>query len=394
MIKEGSFTFIHGAGVVEPFKGKYAVKTPKVFDIIRAGWEAVGLADAPYRPLRIELELTDKCNDTCRSCGMGALSLRDGVNLSDREIAHIIGEFGKVALPSTSVTGGEPFVAMRPLLRFISEARGVTDISKLTTNGIWGTPKRCGPTFERLVRAGLMDNRLFVPLLMLSIGEQTTPLEDIARIIHHAITEFTNRDLNVAVSSLADPAVRDHKIYPLIRLYEEKYGDFPHDRVHSTMRVYLDNERIDGQAAIVRPGDTSVTRWMRQCYDCFAPTVGAYVLPTALLKRSGDIYACAAFNVPEKLRHGNIYQESLRSVIDRTNSSAYVAQVRQGRGLKGLHDTVPEAVTDSMTCDSFCGSCSMLIDEFEAATGVREPGGPALALIPQSSLRRRLEGTS
>ncbi|GAA4235330.1 hypothetical protein FHR32_006743 [Streptosporangium album] len=390
MIKEGTAKYVDGREPVVPFTGKYAVKDARVFDLIRARWDQAGLADVPYRPLRIEFELTTKCNDTCLSCGMGALSLQAGRSLTDRQLDHLLSEFEDIALPSVAITGGEPFVAMRALLRFIAQARGTVDISKLTTNGVWGSDKRCGPTFDRLVAHGLLDNRLFVPLLMLSIGEQTTPLDRVCRIIHHAVTEFSDHELNIAVSSLADPADREHKIYPLMRLYEETYGDFPHDRVHSTMRVYLENERLEDQAPIQRPGQTPVSKWMDHCYDCFAPTVGAYVLPTALLKASGDLYACAAFNVPEKLRFGNIFTEPLREIITRTNRSSYVATVRAGGGLKALHGVIPRTETEQMTCGSFCGSCALLIDAYEQRTGEQGPGGSALPLVRVDALWSRL----
>lgn len=55
---------------------------------------------------------------------------------------------------------------------------------------------------------------------MLSIGEQSTPIDHVNRILHHAVTHYTNRELNVAVSSLADPATREHKIDELVAAYE------------------------------------------------------------------------------------------------------------------------------------------------------------------------------
>ena len=372
-----------------PFKGKYAVKDARVFERIRAGWEHAGMTDAPYRPLRIELELTTKCNDACPSCGMGALSLRTGATLNDDQIAHLVDQFEDIALPSIAITGGEPFVAMRPLLRFMSRARGRIDISKLTTNGVWGSPRRCGPTFDRLVAAGLLENKLFVPLLMISIGEQTTPLDYVCRIIHHAVSEFSDHELNVAMSSLANPADRQHKVYALIAAYERVFGDFPHDRVHSTMRVYLPNDRLADQKPIHRPGTTPLAKWMNHCYDCFAPTVGAYVLPTALMKHNGDLYTCAAFNVPEKLRFGNLFAEPAREIIARINRSEYVVKVRHGGGLKALHDVVPSAMTESMTCGSYCGSCALLIEEFEYRTGAPGRTVPLLDLVSAAGSNAR-----
>jgi aerobic-type carbon monoxide dehydrogenase small subunit (CoxS/CutS family) len=54
--------------------------------------------------------------------------------------------------------------------------------------------------------------------------------------------------------------------------------------------------------------------------------------------------------------------------IARVNRSPYVATVRAGGGLKALRDVVPTEFTKTTTCDSFCGSCSLLIDEFEKCT--------------------------
>lgn len=385
MIKEGAYTFIDGRGPVVPYLGKYAVKHTDVFDRIRARFEHASMAEAPYRPLRIEFELTTKCNDSCPSCGMGALPLAEGSTLTPERRARMVDEFDGVGLPSIAITGGEPFTAahaLYPLMTALA-GRGI-DISKLTTNGLWGGEKRCARTFDRLERTGWLDTRLFVPLLMVSVGEQTTPLDWIARIVHQSVTRYSERELNIAVSSLADPDDRSHKVYDLIEVYERQFGDFPHDRVHSTMRVYLDNERLSEQKPIHRPGHTTVDRWIGACYDCFAPTVGTYILPTALLKEDGRVYSCAAFNVPERLAFGNLWTQPLRDILSATNRDAYVQTVRAGGGLKALRGHIPRQFITTTTCDSFCGSCTLLIDEFDRGRGTAHS-----LLIPAESLSSR-----
>lgn len=402
MIKEGTGLFVVGRGKVIPYTGKYAVKAADVFDQIEAGFARVGLARtaAAYRPLRVEFELTTRCNDSCPSCGMGAMPMRDGVTLSDVDLDRLVGEFASIALPSVAVTGGEPFAAMRALRRAIAACQGAgIDISKLTSNGWWGSGKRCGPTFDALEEAGWLGNRLFVPLLMLSVGEQTVPLARVARIIHHLVRRYSGYEAGIAVSSLADPAARRHRVYDLIETYEREYGDFPHDRVHSTMRVYLNNARLEGQRKADRPGQTSLERWMDRCFDCFAPTVGAYVLPTALVKASGCFYTCAAFNVPEKLAFGNVLAEPLKVIVERAAASGYVQTVRAGGGLRGLHDIVPARFTRSACAPSFCDACARLIDKHDEVTGQATGARPAAAppFIPIESLTvagtRRVAGT-
>ncbi|MFE4540289.1 radical SAM/SPASM domain-containing protein [Streptomyces scopuliridis] len=396
MIKEGLHEFVEGRDVVVPYRGKYAVKTPDVFARVREGWARVGLDPASaYLPMRVEMELTTKCNDSCAHCGMGALPLAEGRTLTNAQIRFLLDQFTSIGLPSLAITGGEPFTAWRALLMMLEGARERRiDISKLTTNGWWGTRARCGPVFDRLEHAGFLESRLFVPLLMLSVGEQTTPLNNVARILHHAVGRYSDRELNVAVSSLADPTTRDHRIDELIAVYEKAYGTFPHDRVHSTMRVYLNNKRLDSQGEINRPGHTPVARWMDRCFDCFAPTVGAYILPTSLLKQNGDWYTCAAFNVPEKLTFGNLLRERATDVIGHANRSAYVARVRAGHGLKALHDVVPRSVTEQTPCTSFCDSCTLLIDRFDKETGQVTGRSSPVPLIPIAALLSRGDATA
>lgn len=299
VIREGAYSYVKGDRV-EPYTGKYAVKSVDVFERIEANWQSAGNDFKYYNPLRMEVELTTKCNDTCPSCGMGALSLREGKSIDSDTIDRLVADFASVGIPSLSITGGEPFVATQGTLRLVRMARRYSvDVSKITSNGLWGSERRCDRTFDSLEKAGLFDNELFVPLIMLSVGEQSVRLEYVARILHRAVSRYTNRELTVAVSSLADPAVREHRVYELIDVYERTFGEFPHDRVHSTMRVYLNNDRVLDQKEARRPGATSVSRWMKSCFACFTPSVGTYILPTGLVKQDGRFYTCGAFNVPE-----------------------------------------------------------------------------------------------
>ncbi|MEV6810380.1 hypothetical protein [Streptomyces sp. NPDC051132] len=390
MIKEGQFTFIAGRGEVVPYRGKYAAKRADVFNVIARRFAAAGLENLRYRPLRLELEITTKCNDTCQSCGMGALPLAQGLTITPEQRARLVDEFDAVGLPSAAVTGGEPFVAVHALVPLIKALRdrGI-DISKLTTNGVWGKPGRLERTFEKLEGAGLFDNTLFVPLIMVSVGEQNTPLERVAAILHHAVTHYTDRDLNLAVSSLDDPSRREHeRLYELLRVYEAAYGDFPHERVHSTMRVYLNNDRLPDQRKAQRPGHTSVKRWMDRCFDCFAPTVGTYILPSGLVKQDGRVYACASFDVPESLGFGNIFTDGLRTIIQRANSDSYLRLIADGGGLKGLHGQVPDQFTEQTTAGGFCASCTLLSGQFREVNGL--PEATPLPVIPPQALMTRL----
>ena len=366
MIKEGKFLFERGGTPIEPFKGKYAVRSTDVFEQMDYSFK-IPLSWS-YKPLRVEFELTTKCNDSCPHCGMGALSMAKGKTLTKDQIDHMVNEFCDIGLPSVAITGGEPFVALPELLYCMKSMCGRVDISKLTTNAVWGSSRGCERVFQQLIDNGLLDNRFFVPLMLLSIGEQTTPLDRVCRIINYIVTNFTSEQIQVGVSALKLRG-ETASVEELKAVYNQMFGDFPEHRVHSTLRIYLVNDRLDGQAEIPPDSLINVTKWMKHCFACFQPTIGAYVLPTALLKYSGDFYSCAAFNVPEKLSFGNIYQSSFRDILARVNQNRYVQIVHDGHGLKGLSSYIPLEVTDRVVEESYCDSCNFLIDQYESLYG-------------------------
>lgn len=108
---------------------------------------------------------------------MGGLPLAQGLTMTAEQRDRLVDDFEAIGLPSAVVTGGEPFVAVHALVQLIRALRGRgIDISKLTTTGVWGAAGRCERTFAKLEKAGLFNNELFVPLIMLSFWEQTMPL--------------------------------------------------------------------------------------------------------------------------------------------------------------------------------------------------------------------------
>jgi len=81
---------------------------------------------------------------------------------------------------------------------------------------------------------------------------------------------------------------------------------------------------------------------------------------------------------------GNLWDQPLRDILAVANRDAYVQTVRGGGGLKALHGHVPREFTGGTECDSFCGSCELLIGEFDRARGAASP-----VLIPAESLTAR-----
>lgn len=342
MIKEGEFKFVFNKSQVIPYKGKYPVKKASFFS-------DVGADETPYKPLRIELELTNQCNDSCEHCGMHAKKV--GEALTHEQIDHVVDQLAASSIPGIAITGGEPFLAREELGYLISTAqkRGV-DIAKITSNAFWGKDD-CSKTIDPLIEAGILNNRHFVPTFMFSIGEQTTPLPKVAKAFRYMSERFSEQQVSLALSSLKFPGEKD-KTTEFVEVYEGLYGSFPHDRIHLTERTYNNTD----ETVHFR----SVRDWISESYDCFTPTVGAYVIPTALLKVNGDVLSCACFNTPEQLRLGNIYEKDLASILQETNERKFIQTVRK-EGLKGFFPELSEDVLNTGAGD-YCGSCAHVLD--------------------------------
>jgi MoaA/NifB/PqqE/SkfB family radical SAM enzyme len=374
VIREGAHNFVQGKTPVEPFQGKYAAKVPDFFE--RLNLDERYPSEWAFKPLRVEVEITSQCNDVCSHCGMGALAIGEGVSLSHAQIDQLVTELSECRVPAIAITGGEPLLNRRSICYLISQCvEHDIEISKITTNGFWGTEGVCERVFKSFAEAGLFENSLFVPTIMLSIGEQSIPLERVATVVHHATTHYTAEQLTVAISSLKQGGGK-HRIPELIATYQSMFGPFPHDRVHSTLRRYVVNRDLDNHPIPQVDAPLTVEDWMELSYDCFTPTIGTYVLSTALMKVSGDIYTCACFNVPKHLLMGNVFQDGLKAALLKANASSYV-QIVARDGLAGHLASLPSHIREKK-CGHYCDACGIAGRYLESV----QAGATAPAPVP------------
>ena len=342
-----------------PYRGKFAVKSADFFTSIEAVQAKKMNPEWFYKPLRFEVEITNECNIKCEHCGMNAVPEGGGVVLSDKLIHRIPIELEQVGIPSISITGGEPFLPFSKLCLLIQKcAEANIDICKITTNGYWGEDAKF--IFQALVKHGLFKNKQFVPLIMISIGENVVAYEKIARIFNYVYTNFSQNELNLCISSMKEKG-GNSQISEFIQAYEGQYGRFPHERFFLTERVYLNSKYNPNNAIRV---ETDINKYIDDCYMCFWPTVGAYVLPTLFMKASGECFSCAAFNVPDELYFGNIYKMSISEILATANKNPYVKIIAKD-GLKGLRTLLGDKSLDGVCVNDYCDACKKLIDMYK-----------------------------
>lgn len=353
MIQNNVFNFCK----IRPFFGKYAVKGEDFFDIIEE-YQGSLPKEWFFKPLRAEIEITSRCNQKCPNCGMR--NLKDINPLTDKEIIKFVEEMSQNKIPSIAITGGEPFFEFDTLLQLIkiSKENGI-DISKITTNAFWGKDlENIDNIFKKLKQVGLFENKYFVPLIMISIGEQTVPFENISNIIHYMSKNFRNQDIHIGISSLKTNGI--HKTNLLKDNYEKLYGVFPEEKIYITYANYVNSGNNQTQKQF------KLLDLVESCYMCFDKCVGSYVLPTILVKKDGTVYACSCFNVPKKyFAIGNIYKEQMKDILERANKNTNIKLIKE-HGIRGVLEKVDlkdKKILENIYVDSYCEACQILLDK-------------------------------
>ena len=348
---------------VQAYTGKYAVQNPDFFRCVAADQSGKMENSWKYRPINAEIEITNKCNQHCPHCGMASNGM-NGSSYSSQELMKIAESFYRNGITSVSITGGEPFIEFDRMTDFISACKGKVDICKITTNGFWGN--RAGQYFQRLEKAGLFCNRYFVPCFMISIGEQTTPIEDSCAILHYAIENYTSKEITLCISSMSEfgGVSRTGK---LIEIYRALYGDFPENRVFLTENYYRNAEKMENAAKPVT--GRKVVDYMHTPVKCFEHMIGRYVHPRMLIKADGQVQTCACFNPPKELIMGNIREMELREILKRINQNVFVSIIAEN-GLQQFSRYLPESLYSDLFCENECDACRILISLYKARNGM------------------------
>lgn len=370
-------------GEPEPGRGKHAVIPEGFF----AGVDALQAGRMPaewrWRPLVLEFEITSACNQSCPSCGMAAgtpgapgipkipgtpgipETPSGGLSMPEEILDRVAEGVESLGIPGVSITGGEPLLDIGALCDAVSRLTKTASISKVATNGWW--LGRADAVMDRLEEAGLFAGRWFTPTLMISIGEQSTPLSVVADGLDRLVRRYGRTDLTICLSSLSQRGGADPS-EALARAFEERHGAFPHDRVMLTRRFYVQAGRADAPAK----RDVPMAKLLKDKH-CFERTVGAHVVPRPLVKASGKTFACAVFNVPERLSIGDLAREDLRAAFARANADPAIRRIQE-KGFGSFAAEVDPGELAGARADNFHEACGWLLERAAGAAGRGDEG--------------------
>ena len=255
----------------------------------------------------------------------------------------------------TNITGGEPFLEFDNLCHTIKYSQSKIDICKISTNGFWGKEPKL--YLDKMVECGLLNNKFFIPCLLLPIGEQTIPLKYICNIIHYICCNFKEDDMHIGITHIREHG-EESRIDNFINLYEKTFGVFPKNRVYITEYYYINSDIMQEKAKIE---EKPLIEYLTENKKCFNYCIGKNIMPKLFIKCSGTCYPCVCFNVPEELKLGNYFENGIDFILDQLETNKYITFIEKN-GINGFKNLIPNYLLRNTMIDNSCAACKFCIE--------------------------------
>lgn len=331
-------------------QGKYASKVKDFYKELDVFQHNKMIYNYDIRPIQFTFEITNRCNCNCPSCGMNANRVKP-LTLNIQTIKKIIDDLYEIGIPSIAYTGGEPFLEFKTICESIRYAKNKIDTIKIISNGFWGNnPKYY---FDKLIESGLFDNKLFVPSIYISIGEQEVPLESICNLIKYVCDNELYKQINFGIINTRHLNEEYSQLERLFELYNLTYGEIPDNKLYLTDSTYINSNNLEHK------NDTnklSCLEAIQYCDNRFLPQIGKYVSPKILMKCNGDCYPCEIFDYNKEICIGNYFDDGIDKIIENYNHNKIVLFIRK-YGVDKYKDIIPKNILESTKVESACQAC-------------------------------------
>ena len=335
-----------------------------LMDLIRSK-QAEYPSDWVYRPVGIELELTNKCNIQCAGCGQRDEESRPQDLLSVDEYSDVARQAGKLPIFACSITGGETLMFLDRIYVLLQTISGNLDVYKINTNGYRFVSKdRSRQIFTDLKTAGFGVNNRFIKSVFVNSVNAASVFYDIFSFDESVLT-INVTDKNIQTASRWSNTFR--------RMYEEATG-LVHDDKKIPIREFMLNtiatlKRLDLalEQEVTIPELFRKFQLQYRSWKCLntPPTTDedmTTLMPKMVLRPNGDVMACPGYGYVHNI--GNIRKTSLYSIVESANKNP-VLRIMYTDGLPGLYKRVsklhPEIATRTFSLSHDpCDICQIL----------------------------------
>ena len=304
-----------------------------------------------YKPVGIEVEITNKCNLKCKGCGqIDELERPDDILTTDQYIDTIL-QAADLPIFACSITGGETLLFLERVKQILTEISGKIDIYKLNSNSYrFVNDVVTLQVLESLKLAGFSGkNKEIKSVLVTSIGQQNEagmPLKNSVNLVKHFYSVFDFNECICTVNA-TDKNIQKSKrwLEAFLALYKSQTGEsvdqekvpfraFMLNNVPTLQRLQLMTEYEVPIQDLISSFKTQYTSW--KCLNTLPdPGQLTSLTPRCVLRPNGDIIACPGYNYTHKI--GNIKENSLSDIIASANENAFL-KVMFTEGLPGMYE--------------------------------------------------------
>lgn len=269
---------------------------------------------------RVGLFLTLQCNAQCKHC-MFECSPEQSEKLPLELAEKIIFHATDLGAQWISFTGGEPFLEYDSLVKLVGFAHESGLKTEVVTNGYWAEDSEtASKLLKKLVDAGL-------DVLNLSLDdfhEEYVPVEHV-KTVYKAAVDLELKQV-IMISSSPGSKITSSSIKELLE--DEKI------QIHGEPRVSKLN------AVVFETQFTPVGRGDGMDFEpqLFTSLKCREVLRDIGVKPNGNVLPCCG-PLSSKTILGNINEESLDSILTRSESNPRLTRIREGFNIKGCYSS-------------------------------------------------------
>jgi cyanophycin synthetase len=288
-----------------------------------------------YKPVALEIELTNRCNLRCRECAISKDIEKAEYGLDPDLIIKVLREAGESGFYAYSFTGGEPFLRFADMAEIISAVNGL-DCYKIQTNGtFFVNVDRGEEILNKLRNAGFGNKNEHVKSsLRCSVGIQDKANPGIGARINNLSEKFYEI-FPYEKANLAFIITHDYREEPASAKAEfisHNFGNKPIDEriycrplpIHSTYENAQAQDAKEELGTLLDDAD----HW-----NCFDNSHADTPWPKMLIRANGDVYSCPSFAHVFKL--GNVKKDSLKQLLRKANENEIYRLIHE-EGLCGL----------------------------------------------------------
>lgn len=331
-----------------------------------------------YKPIGIELEITNLCNLKCQGCPIINDELTKPQDiLTDEEFIQVLKKCKQLGIFAYSITGGEPFLKFN-LIKKILKANVGLDLYKLNTNGsFFRTINITKNYLNELQLSGFGEsNRYIKSVLVISLGQQNlagVPIRNAVHLISQVYNFFLPERVQCCLNITEKNQLLAKKIYQdFKKLYHQSTGKNFDEHLFKVRFFSLNSLPTLKRLGLLTQKKISIfqlivsfkTRYLScgcfniQIKNTANPYQSETLIPRVTLRPNGDLYACFNFNYVHKI--GNIKKNSLREVVKIANDNIILKTVFT-QNLEGLYYLALKKKQDlvNVKLDSACGPCDL-----------------------------------